>query len=120
MGKSNALGAWGEEQAARFLTERGYRLLERNYRSRYGEIDLILEYEGFLVFAEVKLRRSARYGTPAEAVTWTKQQRLRTTALLYLQSHETNKQPRFDVIEIYAPQGKQTHPLNIFQIENAF
>ncbi len=120
MAKHNDLGAWGEEQAARFLQGKGYRLLERNYRTPYGEIDLILEDGDFLVFAEVKLRRSARFGTPAEAVTSAKQTRLRSTALLYLQAHETARQPRFDVVEIYAPQGMDTHPLPIHQIINAF
>lgn len=79
-----------------------------------------MENEEFLIFVEVKLRKNSRYGTPAEAVTRKKQQRLRNTALLYLQAHETSKQPRFDVVEIYAPQGVDTKPLPISHIENAF
>ena len=120
MGKSNILGAWGEEQAKRFLELRGFSCIEQNYHSRYGEIDLIMENDEFLIFVEVKLRKNSRYGTPAEAVTSKKQERLRNTALLYLQSHEISKQPRFDVIEIYAPQGTDTSPLPISHIENAF
>lgn len=120
MGRSNELGTWGETKAAEFLTRKGFRLLERNHHSRYGEIDLIMEDDAYLVFVEVKLRSSARYGTPAEYVTWSKQQKLRNTALLYLQSHPTDKQPRFDVIEIYAPRGTDTHPVPIHHIENAF
>ena len=61
MGNSNTLGAWGEEKAARFLTERGYTVLERNFHSRYGEIDLIAENGEFLVFVEVKLRALSQY-----------------------------------------------------------
>lgn len=120
MGTSNILGAWGEEKAAEYLKLHGFSLIERNYHSRYGEIDLIMENEEFLIFVEVKLRKNNRYGTPAEAVTFKKQERLRNTALLYLQTHETEKQPRFDVIEIYAPQGMDTKPLPISHIENAF
>lgn len=120
MKNSHELGVWGEIQAARFLWKKGYRLLERNYRSRYGEIDLILENEVYLVFAEVKLRKSARYGTPAEAVTAKKQEKIRLTALEYLQLHETDKQPRFDVLELYAPEGKNTNPIPIHHIVNAF
>ena len=120
MNASHELGAWGEAQAAKFLIQQGYRLLEHGYHSRYGEIDLILENDQFLVFAEVKLRKSGRYGTPAEAVTPQKQERLRLTALDYLRSHETDKQPRFDVVELYAPQGRDTNPIPIHHIENAF
>ncbi len=120
MGKSNSLGAWGEEQAKQFLEQQGFTCIERNYHSRYGEIDLIMENQDFLIFVEVKLRKNNRYGTPGEAVTLKKQERLRNTALLYLQAHEIGKQPRFDVIEIYAPQGMDTKPLPISHIENAF
>jgi putative endonuclease len=120
MGKSSTLGAWGEEKALEFLVQKGFRLVERNYHSRYGEIDLIVEDDQFLVFAEVKLRKSCRYGTPAEAVTPKKQERLRNTALLYLQAHPTQKQPRFDVVALYAKDGADTHPLPVQHIENAF
>lgn len=120
MGKSNDLGAWGELQSQRYLREKGFSLVETNYHSRYGEIDLIVENEDYLVFVEVKLRKNSRYGTPAEAVTAKKREKLRNTALCYLQSHEITKQPRFDVIEIYAPQGIHTKPVPIHHIENAF
>ncbi len=108
MSKSSELGAWGEQRAAEYLIRKGYLLLERNYHSRYGEIDLILEHGDYLIFAEVKLRKNDRYGNPAAFVTGKKQE------------HPTEKQPRFDVIEIYAPRGKETDPLPIHQIENAF
>lgn len=94
--------------------------MEQNYHSRYGEIDLVMKNGTYLIFVEVKLRKNARYGTPAEAVTRTKQEKLRNTALMYLQTHETGLQPRFDVIEIYAPRGMETHPVPIHHIENAF
>ena len=120
MGKNNDLGLWGERQAARFLMGKGYRFLAHSYRSRYGEIDLILEDGDFLVFAEVKLRKSDAYGTPAAFVTPRKQARIRKTALIYLQQHPTDKQPRFDVVEIYAPRGMDTNPVPVGHIVNAF
>lgn len=120
MGRSNALGAWGEQKAAEYLARKGFTLVTRNYHSRYGEIDLIMEDAQYLVFVEVKLRKSSRYGTPAESVTRSKQEKLRNTALMYLQSHATDKQPRFDVVELYAPRGMDTYPVPVHHIENAF
>lgn len=120
MATSRELGEWGEALAAKYMIQKGFSLLEHNYHSRYGEIDLILENGDFVVFAEVKLRKSSRYGTPAEAVTPRKQEKLRLTAMCYLQNHGVEKQPRFDVIELYAPQGKQTPKIFIHHIENAF
>ena len=117
---ANPRGRAGEEYAARVLREAGYQLLARNWHSRYGEIDLIMENDMYLVFVEVKLRRSDRYGTPAEYVTKSKQEKLRNTALMYLQSHHVDKQPRFDVVEIYAPRGMDTSPVPVHHIENAF
>lgn len=120
MGESNALGAWGEEKAARFLMDQGYHIIQRNYHSRYGEIDLIAEDEEYLIFVEVKLRRSVSHGLPEEAVTPGKQEKLRLTAQRYLQIHETNKQPRFDVVALYAKDGMDTCPLPVRHIKNAF
>ena len=120
MGKSNDLGAWGEQQAEKFLMDHGFSLIQRNFYSRYGEIDLVMENAEFLIFVEVKLRKNSRFGTPAEAVTRKKQERLRNTALIYLQDHPIQKQPRFDVIEIYAPKGMDAQSLSISHIENAF
>ncbi len=120
MGKNNVLGTWGEEKAARFLTEQGYTVLERNFHSRYGEIDLIAENGEFLVFVEVKLRASVSHGLPEETVTPRKQEKLRLTAETYLQAHETDKQPRFDVVALYAKDGMETKPLPVRHIKNAF
>ena len=120
MGKSNELGAWGEEKAARFLESKGYRILERNYHSRYGEIDIIAEDGEYLVFAEVRLRKNSRFGSPEESVDHRKQEKLRQTAELYLQTHETELQPRFDVIALYAKDGMDTVPLPVHHIKNAF
>ena len=120
MGKSNALGAWGEEKAARFLTEQGYTVLEKNFHSRYGEIDLIVEDRDYLVFVEVKLRKSAEFAKAREFVDAKKQERIRTTASLYLAQNPTNLPCRFDVIEIYAPEGMETPHPEIHHLEDAF
>lgn len=114
------LGPWGEALAAAFLRRRGYHIVATNYRSRYGEIDIIAENAEYLVFAEVKLRRTAHFGAAREFVDLRKQERLRATASMFLEEHETALQPRFDVIEIYAPDGLQTRHPYLRQIEDAF
>ena len=120
MKEDRSSGAWGEELAARYLKRHGWRLLERNYACRYGEIDLIASRRGILAFVEVKTRKNALHGEAREYVTPAKQQRILSTASLYLSEHETDLQPRFDVIEIYAPDGPETRRPEIHHIENAF
>ena len=94
------LGVFGEEHAALYLEDLGYQIVARNYRSRYGEIDIIAADKHFLVFAEVKTRREDSRYLPREAVTTTKQRKLLQTAALYLSRFPTNLQPRFDVVEV--------------------
>lgn len=110
----------GEAIAAEVFRRKGYAVVARNYRSRFGEIDVIAEDRKFLIFAEVKLRKSAEHGAAREFVDARKQERLRQTALLWLEGHETRLQPRFDVIEIYAPDGMATKQPVIRQLEDAF
>lgn len=117
---ARALGQWGEEQTARWLQRRGWRIAARNFRCRMGEIDIIAENGRYLAFVEVKLRKDGRYGAACEAVTLSKQRKLRTTAEYYLMCHPTALQPRFDVAEVYAPQGARTESPDIYYIENAF
>lgn len=93
-------GRCGEDLAAAFLLKRGYRILIRNWRLKTGEIDIIAEQSGVLVFCEVKSRRSLLYGSGAEAVDRRKQQRIIRTALLYMQGLQLDRPCRFDVIEI--------------------
>lgn len=118
--ESRLRGRWGEEQAAGYLRRKGFRVTDVNWKCRFGEIDLIAEDGVYLCFVEVKLRKTAAYGSAAAFVDWRKQQRLRTAAELYLAGHPTGLQPRFDVIEIYAPQGTDTENPGIFHLENAF
>lgn len=99
--QKQSLGKWGEQRAADFLEEKGYTILERNWRCEYGEIDLIARDGDGLVFAEVKARSSARYGQPEEAITPAKQQHLYESALTYLQEHaEWDGDWRIDVIAV--------------------
>ena len=117
---SRLRGRWGEALAAEFLRRKGYRIIASGWRCRFGELDLVAEGGEFLCCIEVKLRGSERFGTGAEQVDRRKQERLRTTAELYLQQHPSPLQPRFDVVEILAPQGMATKRPGIRQIENAF
>ena len=114
------LGKWGERLVAEDLRRRGWTVRETNYRCRMGEIDLIAEKSGYLAFVEVKLRKSDRFGAAREAVTGEKQRKLRAAAELYLTDHPTGLQPRFDVAEVYAPQGIRPEAPDISYIENAF
>lgn len=118
--KNRLVGKWGEALVAADLRKRGWRILASGYRCRFGEIDLIASDGKFLSFTEVKLRKNAAYGTAAEAVTARKQSRIRATAELYLARYPTQLQPRFDVAEIYAPNGADTKRPQITYIENAF
>ena len=120
MGRNNIAGAWGESVAAEFLRKKGYKLVSANYKCRFGEIDLIVKNRKFLVFVEVKLRKSDRFARAAEFVDDKKQERLRMTASLYLSVSPTKLQPRFDVIEIYAPLGIETVDPIICHLEDAF
>ncbi len=120
MGKNNLLGVWGEELAADYLKKKHYKLISMGYRCRFGEIDLIASDRKHLVFVEVKLRRSSSFAQAYEFVDIYKQARLRTTAELYLAQNPTHLEPRFDVIEIYAPQGIQTPHPQIYHMEAAF
>lgn len=102
-----------EETACRFLVSQGYEVLERNFYSRFGEIDVVARDGGCLVFVEVKYRKNAAYGYPLEAVNGKKQQKIRKTAEYYLYRHNLfSVQARFDVVEIL---GKK-----IRVIKNAF
>ena len=115
--KRKSSGAWGEDLALRYLTRRGYSLVERNYRKRRGEIDLIVRNKEILVFVEVKLRRSTRFGDPLEAVTARKQATIRALAEQYL----ADNQPDFDIVRFDVVGILATHTrTRIEHIEDAF
>lgn len=114
------LGAWGESVAAAYLRKKHYTLVAANYRCRFGEIDLIVRNRTNLVFVEVKLRKSADFATAVEYVDRKKQARIKTAAELWLSENPTALQPRFDVVEVYAPQGLETRHPEMIHWEDAF
>lgn len=120
MGKANLLGAWGEALAAEYLRKKRYEIVAAGYHSRFGEIDLVVKDRKYLVFVEVKLRKSSDFAKALEYVDRRKQDKLRVTASMYLSQNPTQLQPRFDVIEIYAPQGMDTRKPEIYHMEDAF
>jgi putative endonuclease len=112
------LGRLGEQAAAALLCEAGYRVLERRYRKRTGELDLVVERGELVVFVEVKARRDVECGDPAEAVTAVKRRRMARTALAFLAGRDWAHRPcRFDVIEVLAAGGEVSR---IRHIEDAF
>lgn len=94
-------GAIGEVLAARFLRDKKWKIITANYRSRFGEIDIIAQDKSYIVFVEVKTRSVGAMVTPAEAVTVSKQRKIIQTAGLFLQRYKYKLQPRFDVIEVW-------------------
>lgn len=117
---SKLLGRWGEQQAAEYLKKKKYLVSGMNYRCRFGEIDIIAKNAKYIVFVEVKLRKNSDFAMASEHITNAKRHRLVTTAEMYLAANPTKLQPRFDIIEIYAPEGVNTRQLTINHIENAF
>ena len=111
------VGRKGEDLAADYLQRLGYKILERNYRSRHAEIDLIAKHRGALVFVEVKSRRSLRFGDPKWALTPAKRRKISMAALTYLkQRNAMNCRARFDVVTLQHRDGN----LHIEVIDNAF
>lgn len=109
----------GESLAVKHLKARGYRILAQNYRARRGEIDLIARDGEFIVFVEVKTRRSLKFGLPQAAVTLQKQRQISKVALAYLQAQNLLDAPcRFDVIAIHL--SPQLEVLRLEQIKSAF
>ena len=119
-GSRQTIGLWGEDRAAELLVSKDYEIAARRYRVREGEIDLVAAGHGYLCFVEVKLRKDETMGQAREYVTLSKQKKVRTAAMRYLMAHPTELQPRFDVVEVYAPQGTKTIDPIIRHWENAF
>lgn len=117
---NKAIGSFGERKAALYLRKKGYKILDTNFFIRGGELDIIAQKDGYIVFVEVKTRQSKNFGTAAEAVAYNKQMRMTKAAQVYLMNKgETNV--RFDVIEVYAkPFLGGFRATEINHIENAF
>lgn len=118
MNKNTKLtGNFGEEITEKYLIKKKYKILERNYTTKLGEIDIIAANKSNIIFVEVKTRGVNSLGFPAEAVTKSKQKKIIKTAFLYLMSNHCELQPRFDVSEVYISENKR---YKINYIENAF
>ena len=113
-------GAAGEVMAARYLRKKGYTLIAANYRTRFGEIDIIAADKKYIAFVEVKLRSGAAIYTPEEAVTPLKQQKIVKAAMQYLQLHPSDLQPRFDVIAIVADDRDPRKARSLEHLKAAF
>ncbi len=110
------LGRTGERLAAEQLVRDGYRLLEQNFRCRYGEIDLIAEDADDLIFVEVKTRRGDAYGRPEEAVTPRKQQKIVQVATYYLDLHACSERSwRVDVVAVQLSRSGKLEEIRIYQ-----
>lgn len=115
---SQSLGILGEEMAFHFLRSRDYKVLVRNYRCVFGEIDLIARHKDTLAFIEVKTRRDDSMGSPAESVTFHKRGQITRSARQFLKSRGMDDVPcRFDVVSVFLPPGREPE---IFVIAGAF
>ena len=113
------IGDFGEAAAARFLENKKIKILKRNYRERGGEIDIIANDGGTIVFVEVKTRISRAYGEPSEFVDYRKQEKIIRTAIRYLGTDDVDM--RFDVVEVmYEKKGESLAVTEINHIEGAF
>jgi putative endonuclease len=119
--ESGGTGRRGEDAAANFLNTRGYTIIFRNFRTRFGEIDIIATTSDYIVFAEVKTRAHGSMLLPREAVDIKKQKRIIMATQMYLASHNIGRlQPRFDVIEVITHGASDFEVESINHIENAF
>ena len=116
--KRREVGILGEKIAVDYLKQQGYHVRETNFRCREGEIDIIAEKDDFLVFVEVRTRRSTSFGTPEESVSPTKMQRLITLGQAYIESHQ-DLPPcwRIDVVAVELTPGARISRIEL--IENA-
>lgn len=115
---SEFIGALGEVFAARYLRDRGYKIVCANFRTRMGEIDIAAEKDGVLAFIEVKTRSAGMIAPPAESVDAHKQKRIAMAAAQYLKAEPAGKRTRFDVIEVCL--GADDAPEDIRHLQNAF
>lgn len=113
------IGKFGEDIASKYLEAKGYKIKERNYRTFLGEIDIVSEYKGNIIFVEVKTRRSNKFGYPEEAINYNKQRKIIKNALCYLAKYNLWKNNYyFDVILVSISNHKDIK--RIKHIRNAF
>ena len=113
------IGKYGEDLASKYLEAKGYKIKERNYRTFLGEIDIVCEYKGNIIFVEVKTRRSEKFGYPEEAINFNKQRKIIKNALCYLSKyHLWDKNCSFDVILISISKNRDLKKIE--HVRNAF
>jgi putative endonuclease len=114
---TQALGELGERIAERWLRERGWRVVQRRFRSGHRDIDLVIERDGMVAFVEVKARRGSRFGSPVEAVNWRKQRELGRSARVWIDRHGRQDDAyRFDVVGVLVADAR----VRIRHVPNAF
>lgn len=114
---SQFIGEIGEMEAARYFMYHGYVILSANYRCKFGEIDLIAEDKKYICFVEVKTRSENMRYAPADAVDYAKRSKIIASAQLYLSKYDMERQPRFDIVEVYFENGE---PSKLNHIKGAF
>lgn len=113
----NSLGIIAERKAANYLRKKNYKIIDYNYSCKFGEIDVIAQKDGFIIFVEVKARGESSIANPADFVDYYKQRKIISTAELYIAVNDIDLQPRFDVVEVYMKKDKIK---SIKHLENAF
>lgn len=125
MKNTTEIGRYGESACCEYLRNKKFKILEQNYYASHNEIDIIAENKQYIIFVEVKTRSCSRdssfeFGTPASAVTYSKQKRTLMAAQTYLTQHPSKKTPRIDVIEVYLDRNNPLNIMKINHIEDAF
>ena len=112
------IGSKGEDLAAEFLRKKGYKIISRNYKTPIGEVDIIAEDKGTIVFVEVKTRSNNSFGYPFEAVGSRKQHKLKNLALFYMKQRKKDLAVRFDVLSIHISEDKKEieHIMDAFEV----
>ena len=124
MKNTTSIGRYGEKIACEYLKNQKYKIIDQNFYSSHNEIDIIAENKQYIIFVEVKTRsclsiEDLNYGSPASAVTYSKQKRTLAAARSYLNEHQTRKSPRLDVIEVFLNKNDNS-VIKINHIEDAF
>jgi len=114
------IGVWGEETAAEYLVSLGYKIIERNYHARCGEIDIISQKDNYICFVEVRTRTEDALVSGLESIDLRKMRKIFRTACVWLSFNKVNLQPRFDVIEITASKKSEKTVKKLTFITNAF
>ena len=105
---TDIIGGIGEDFAVKYLKKNKFKILDRNYRSKFGEIDIIAHNKDYLIFVEIKTRKVNSMTLPVESVNFDKQNRIIKTAYCYIQSENSKLQPRFDICEVFCESNSTT------------